>query len=72
MKIVREFSRCGPCIRLGTLVKETAQFYIYDAGYEGVKRIRKELPGRYSPAHVEPCRSCRDHGETRYPDGYMD
>ena len=26
---VREFSRCGPCIVLGKLVKETAHFYCY-------------------------------------------
>lgn len=72
MKTVREFSRCGPCITLGQLIKETAHFYVYDAGYEGAKRIRKETSHHYSGAHIEPCRSCRDHGETHYPEGYMD
>jgi hypothetical protein len=28
--IVRKFSPAGPCLTLGRLTKETAQFYIYD------------------------------------------
>jgi hypothetical protein len=75
--IIRQFNTAGPCITLGRLVKETAQFYIYDQWqggdrYEGRKRIRKELPGHWSPNHSEPCPSCRDHEKTQYPHGYMD
>jgi len=74
MKLVREFSRCGPCIVLGKLVKETAQFYVFepDYGRSSQTRIRKRTEAHYSPAHVEPCPSCRDHARTQYPDGYMD
>ena len=77
MKIVREFSTVGPCLTRGRLVKETEQFYVYDEWqggdrYEGRKRIRKRSDAHYSPAHVEPCPSCRDHARTQYPHGYMD
>lgn len=77
MTIVRAFSRCGPCLTLGKLVKETAKFYVYDEWqggdkYEGRTKVKKELPGQWSRAHIEPCRSCRDHAQTQYPNGYMD
>ena len=77
MNIVRQFSPCGPCLTLGKLTKETAQFYVYDEWqgadrYEGSHRVRKPLPDRYSGAHIEPCRCCRDHAHTQYPHGYMD
>lgn len=70
-KIVRTFSACGPCITKGRLVKETAQFYIFEEwkggnDYEGLRRISKEK------AHIEPCHSCCDHAQTVYPNGYMD
>lgn len=76
-KIVREFSVAGPCLTLGKLKRETAQFYVFDEWqrgdrYEGEKRIRKRTPDRYSAAHIEPCPSCRDHEKTQYPEGYMD
>jgi hypothetical protein len=77
-KIVREFSPAGPCLTLGRLVKETAQFYIFDKWlggdrYEGRSRIRRKVEGgHYSRAHVEACSSCRDHPKTQYPNGYMD
>jgi hypothetical protein len=76
-KIVREFSRCGPCLTLGRLMRETACFYVFDEWhggdrYEGEKRIRKRTPDHYSGAHIEPCPSCRDHPKTQYPNGYMD
>jgi hypothetical protein len=75
--IVRAFSCCGPCLILGKLTKQTAQFYCYDEWqggdrYEGAKRVRKETPEHYSGAHIEPCPSCRDHAKTQYPNGYMD
>jgi hypothetical protein len=67
--IVREFSGVGPCLTLGRLTKTTSQFYFYEewkgeARYEGVKRIRINGEGRYSPAHIVPCPSCGDHAKT--------
>jgi len=78
MTIVRSFSRCGPCLTLGLLTKTTAQFWCYDKWlggerYEGAKKVRRrDIGGRYTPAHIEPCPSCRDHERTQYPEGYMD
>lgn len=67
-KFVRRFSPVGPCLTLGELVKETKECYFYRCRYDDgvVRRISK------SKAHVEPCRSCRDHDDTVYPDGYQD
>jgi hypothetical protein len=76
--IVRAFSRCGPCLTLGKLTKTTAQFYCYDEWrggqvFEGAKKVRREdVGGHYSPAHIIPCPSCRDHAQTQYPNGYED
>jgi hypothetical protein len=76
--LVRDFSRAGPCITLGRLVRETPQFYVYNEWRGGEtyeereSRVAKRLPGRYSGTHVEPCSSCRDHPKTQYPNGYMD
>jgi len=73
MTVVREFSPCGPCLTLGALVRETAQFYCYADRADGTQRkIRKPTPGNWSKAHVEPCVSCRDHARTQYPHGYQD
>jgi hypothetical protein len=72
MTIVREFSAAGPCLTLGELIKETACFYVFSDRNGKSGRIAKRTEARYSPAHVEPCRSCRDHPETQYPNGYMD
>jgi hypothetical protein len=78
IKIVRKFSPAGPCLTLGRLTKTTAQFYCYDEWrggdkYEGAKKIRIDgVKGKYSPAHIVPCHSCRDHAKSRYPDGYVD
>lgn len=74
-KIVREFSPAGPCLTRGRLTGETAKFWCYEDRNGGVvtaKKIAKNLPGRYSRAHVEPCSSCRDHPKTQYPRGYED
>lgn len=74
---VREFSSVGPCLTLGKFVRETARFFVYaewlgDDRYGAEKRVAKPTPAKYSRAHVAPCRSCRDHGQTQYPNGYMD
>lgn len=71
MKIVRSFSPIGPCLTEGRLVRETDKFVVFEEWrggdrYEGERRISK------SKVHTEPCRSCRDHEKTQYPNGYMD
>lgn len=77
-KIVREFSRAGPCLTTGKLVRETRQFWVYLPWHGGdrygpeEKRIAKRTQDRYSAAHVEPCHSCCDHARTIYPNACMD
>lgn len=77
-KTVREFSKAGPCLALGRLVRETKQFYVFNPWRGGDKyedrerRITKRTEKRWSGAHVDPCPSCRDHPQTQYPNGYMD
>jgi hypothetical protein len=71
MNIVRTFSRAGPCITEGKLIKTTAKFYVFEEWrggetYSGRKKIF------CSKAHIEPCPSCADHPKTQYPNGYMD
>ena len=71
MQIVRRFSAIGPCLTEGKLLRETDKFFVYaewQGGdrYEGEKRIAK------GKVHLEPCRCCRDHKTTMYPNGYMD
>lgn len=64
--LVREFNAAGPCITRGTLISESAAFYTFTPRYgcDSPRRVSK------SRAHIEPCRSCRDHAETSYPNGY--
>lgn len=76
-QIVRKFSPCGPCLTIGKLVRETAKFYVYrkwlgcsDDGY--VYETEERRIGKSSLVHTEPCRCCRDHADTSYPNGYMD
>lgn len=74
-KTVRAFSPIGPCITLGTLTKETKQFYVYEDrrfGEPTTGKVMKPTEFKYSRNHIEPCVSCRDHARTQYPDGYMD
>lgn len=72
---VRKFSPVGPCITLGYLERETERFYVYTprgslhgprAGEPRTRRVAKR------DTHIEPCRCCRDHEHTTYPDGYQD
>lgn len=70
---VRKFSSYGPCIILGEFVKRTPKFIFYRDRSDGkVKRVGgwKVTEGDY--IHTEPCKSCRDHAATQYPNGYMD
>lgn len=70
MATVREFNMAGPCIYKGELVRETAKFYVFRDRFDR-DRTRK-LGKRDGLVHVEPCRSCRDHPESSYRDGYWD
>ena len=82
MATVREFSAAGPCLKLGEFVRRTAKTIVYrewlggdNYGEEhrvgGWKVKESDSRGR-AYIHIEPCRSCRDHSETQYPQGYMD
>lgn len=69
--LVREFSMSGPCLTLGTMTKRTAKSVTFidregKAGRRGGDRLASGL------IHTAACRSCRDHAETQYPEGYMD
>ncbi len=71
VQTVREFSSAGPCITLGTLLKQTASTVTFQErdgslGKRGGNRLKCGL------IHIEPCCSCRDHATTQYPNGYDD
>jgi len=74
--IVREFSAAGPCIVMGKFVKRTSKFIMYNNWRGGdrydskVSRVGgwKVTEGDY--IHTVPCKSCRDHAKTQYPNGY--
>jgi hypothetical protein len=68
-KTVREFSSIGPCITLGTLTRSTAKM-VYFTTREGREERRGGHRLECGLIHVEPCRSCRDHAESQYPNGY--
>ena len=69
MKTVRQFSRVGPCIELGPLIRETDTriYYRYRHDYEAFVSKNSSLA-----VHLEPCPACRDHERSQYPDGYWD
>src|SRR5262249_53016034 len=62
MKTVRQFSRVGPCIELGPLIRETETRFYYRSrqGYEAFVSRKSSLA-----VHLEPCPSCRDHKKSR-------
>jgi hypothetical protein len=62
MKTVRQFSRVGPCIELGPLIRETDTRFYYRSrqGYEAFVSKKSSLA-----VHLEPCPSCRDHKKPR-------
>ena len=69
MKSVRQFSRVGPCIELGPLIRETDTriYYRYRHDYEAFVSKKSSLA-----VHLEPCSSCRDHDRSQCPNGYWD
>lgn len=70
--IVREFSAAGPCLTIGMLVRETANFYVYLEWKGGDRYGNEERLISKPKTHIEPCHSCRDHAQSSYPNGYMD
>lgn len=79
---MRRFSAYGPCLVQGELLRDTAKFYVAVDMAIGAPvdtsamspELLKDLTHRYAKDrhHVEPCRSCRDHAQTHYPNGYQD
>ena len=69
IKTVRQFSRVGPCIELGPLIRETDTriYYRYRHDYEAFVSKNSSLA-----VHLEPCPSCRDYERSQYPDDYWD
>ncbi len=80
---VREFSSAGPCLILGQFVRRTPMTIVYrewlggdNYGKErrvgGWKVTGDMYHGRRAYVHIEPCKCCKDHAETKYPHVYMD
>lgn len=67
-KIVRETSPYGrPCNELGPLVKDTPTLVHY-----GLRDGRRAYASKKCQRiHLEPCRSCRDHERSRFPEIYQ-
>lgn len=70
--LVREASRSGPCIVLGELVSQTRTTITYREKDTGKIKRRGGWKVAENFIHTEPCRSCRDHEKTFYPNGYQD
>lgn len=69
MATVREFSTIGPCITLGEVVKATESTISF-VDRDGRKSRRSGDRVRSGLIHTTPCRSCRDHAQSQYPNGY--
>ena len=75
-KTVREFSAAGPCLTLGEFVKRSSKSIFYREWLGGnryadrISRVGGWKVTRGDYIHTAPCRSCRDHPETSYPNGY--
>lgn len=71
-QMLREFSAIGPCIPQGEILSRTAKTITYRDRYSGKIRKRGGWRLETGSLHTEPCRRCRDHDLTTYPDGYQD
>jgi hypothetical protein len=75
LTLLREFSAAGPCIRMGGILREDKNWW-YIVPLNGEIRVSKiskhSRKAQNGSVHAEACRSCRDHAETQYPEGYMD
>jgi hypothetical protein len=67
--MVREFSSIGPCIQLGEFVKRTENTITF-IERDGSRCTRGGQRLKNGLIHTLPCRSCRDHPESQYPNGY--
>ena len=67
MKTVRELSVAGPCITLGLVLRETDRRISYRDRHGTPKFISRRWA-----IHTEPCPSCPDHPNTKYPDALED
>ena len=65
---LRESNAAGPCIPLGTVIRQTSRFWIFNCRFTGEEKRR----GKKFSRHTSPCSCCTDHPRTAYPDGYMD
>ena len=66
---VRVFSPVGPCLTFYRLLRtnrKTCTLAYWNGDHISTERIYKDW------VHTEPCRSCMDHPQTMYPNGYMD
>ena len=66
---VREFSAIGPCLTLGELMHRTASTVVFRLADGGINR-RGGYRVKSGLVHTAPCRYCRDHPQTQYPNGY--
>ncbi len=77
---LRQFSSCGPCIKIGTVISHTAKTVTFVSKYTGEQKRKGgyywigngETPLGQNLLHTVPCQSCEDHARTQYPHGYMD
>ena len=70
---LREFNMAGPCIYLGDIVSNTSKAWkIIERSWpnETVKKLKRSKAAKCGLIHDEPCRSCIDHPESQYPNGY--
>jgi hypothetical protein len=70
MTLVREHNSAGPCIVLGTVTKETADFYFYRRSPDTPERRVAKLRRHGGSIHAKPCKRCEDHPQTEYPNGF--
>lgn len=68
--ILRDFSAAGPCIPQGVVTNETATALEVTVAGSVRKVLKRNRRFQTGLLHTEPCRSCRDHPQTQYPNGY--
>lgn len=69
MATAREFSTIGPCITLGEVISASESSVSF-RDRDGRKSRRFGERVRSGLIHTTPCRSCRDHVQSQYPNGY--
>lgn len=72
---VRQRDTFGPCIEIGLALEDQRDAFKYkDKDTGRVKLAKKVVQPKYAGAapknaHIEPCRSCQDHPDTRFKPG---